>query len=138
MSNHLYSTSSSVKRFSVSEDMLLIPSFSIKKLNLSLGKGLVKMSASFLISQDLSKGSVDPTLFIRRNGNDLLLKYGFESCDPVDTPIVEKSKLDEDKEGKAIDPSHYRVFADADHAGCQDTRRSTPGSFQFLRERLIC
>nr|GEU61458.1 uncharacterized mitochondrial protein AtMg00810-like [Tanacetum cinerariifolium] len=37
-----------------------------------------------------------------------LKKYGFESCDPVDTPMVEKSKLDEDKEGKAIDPSHYR------------------------------
>nr|GFC57987.1 integrase, catalytic region, zinc finger, CCHC-type, peptidase aspartic, catalytic [Tanacetum cinerariifolium] len=34
-------------------------------------------------------------------------KYGFESCDQVDTPMVEKSKLDEDKEGKAIDPSHY-------------------------------
>ncbi|GKG65493.1 hypothetical protein Tco_0675342, partial [Tanacetum coccineum] len=26
------------------------------------------------------------------------------SCDPVDTPMVEKSKLDEDKEGKAVDP----------------------------------
>ncbi|GKF61762.1 hypothetical protein Tco_0181816 [Tanacetum coccineum] len=37
-----------------------------------------------------------------------LKKYGFDSCDPVDTPIVEKSKLDEDKEGKAVDPSHYR------------------------------
>nr|GEX67316.1 RNA-directed DNA polymerase, eukaryota, reverse transcriptase zinc-binding domain protein [Tanacetum cinerariifolium] len=45
-SNHLYSSSFSVRRFSVSEDMLLIHSFSIKKLNLSLGKGLVKMSAS--------------------------------------------------------------------------------------------
>nr|GEZ41103.1 copia protein [Tanacetum cinerariifolium] len=63
-----------------------------------------------------------------------LKKYGFESCDPVDTPMVEKSKLDEDKEGKAVDPSHYR---DADHAGCQDTRRSTSGCVQFLRERLI-
>nr|GEY65199.1 retrovirus-related Pol polyprotein from transposon TNT 1-94 [Tanacetum cinerariifolium] len=64
--------------------------------------------------------------------------------------MVEKSKLDEDKEGKAVDPSHYRgsayqkdssvaltAFADADHAGCQDTRRSTSGSVQFLRERLI-
>nr|GFA52827.1 retrovirus-related Pol polyprotein from transposon TNT 1-94 [Tanacetum cinerariifolium] len=131
------------------------------------------MLSSFLLSQDFSKGSVDPTLFIRRNGNDLLLvqiyvddiifaastlelcdllanlmcskfkmsmmgkisfflglqisqnprgifinqskyaleslkKYGFESCDPVDTPMVEKSKLDEDREGKAVDPSHYR------------------------------
>nr|GEY18667.1 retrovirus-related Pol polyprotein from transposon TNT 1-94 [Tanacetum cinerariifolium] len=113
------------------------------------------MLSSFLISQDFSKGSVDRTLFIRRNGNDLLLKYGFESCDPVDTPMVEKSKLDEDKEWKAVDPSHYHVkrifrylrrtvhrglwyskdssvalttFADVDHAGCQDTHRSTSGS----------
>ncbi|GJY96573.1 hypothetical protein Tco_0513483 [Tanacetum coccineum] len=70
----------------------------------------------------------------------------------MDTPMVEKSKLDEDKEGKAVDPSHYRgmigtllyliasrpdlQFAicmcarsvDADHAGCQDTRRSTSGT----------
>nr|GFA07446.1 retrovirus-related Pol polyprotein from transposon TNT 1-94 [Tanacetum cinerariifolium] len=131
------------------------------------------MLLSFLLSQDFSKGSVDPTLFIRRKGNDLLLvqiyvddiifaastlelcdlcanlmcskfkmsmmgkilfflglqisqnpkgifinqskyaleslkKYGFESCDPVDTPMVEKSKLDEDREWKAMDPSHYR------------------------------
>nr|GEX11610.1 retrovirus-related Pol polyprotein from transposon TNT 1-94 [Tanacetum cinerariifolium] len=64
-------------------------------------------------------------------------KYSFESCDQVDTPMVEKSKLDEDKEGKVVDLSHYRAFADADHAGCQDTRRSTPGSLQFLRDRLI-
>nr|GEX17473.1 hypothetical protein [Tanacetum cinerariifolium] len=64
--------------------------------------------SSFMISQDFSKGSVDLTLFICRNDNDLFLKYGFESCDPVDTPMVEKSILDEDKEGKAVDPSHCR------------------------------
>ncbi|GJY14988.1 putative ribonuclease H-like domain-containing protein [Tanacetum coccineum] len=120
------------------------------------------MLSSFLISQDFSKGSVDPTLFIRREGKELLLvqiyvddiifaastpelcdlfakimcskfkmsmmgkisfflglqisqsprgifinqskyaleslkKYSFDSCDPVDTPMVEKSKLDKDK-----------------------------------------
>nr|GEW64558.1 retrovirus-related Pol polyprotein from transposon TNT 1-94 [Tanacetum cinerariifolium] len=32
-----------------------------------------------------------------------LKRYSFESFDPVDTPMVEKSKLDEDKEWKAID-----------------------------------
>ncbi|GJX80638.1 retrovirus-related pol polyprotein from transposon TNT 1-94 [Tanacetum coccineum] len=224
------------------------------------------MLSSFFISHDFSKGSVDPILFIHRDGKELLLvqiyvddiifaastpelcdlfskimcskfkmsmmgkisfflglqisqsprgifinqskyaleslkKYGFDSCDPVDTPMVEKSKLDEDKEGKAVDPSHYRgmigtllyliasrpdlqfaicmcaryqarptekhlnavkrifrylkgtvnqglwylkdslialtAFADADHAGCQDTRRSTSGSMQFLGDRLI-
>ncbi|GJY26955.1 retrovirus-related pol polyprotein from transposon TNT 1-94 [Tanacetum coccineum] len=153
------------------------------------------MLSSFLISQDFSKGSVDPTLFTRKEGKELLLisqsprgifinqskyalkslkKYGFASCDLVDTPMVEKSKLDEDKEGEAIDPSHYRgsayrkalkcgkrifrylkgtvnrglwylkdssialtTFADADHAGCQDTRRSTSGSMQFLGDRLV-
>nr|GFC98600.1 hypothetical protein [Tanacetum cinerariifolium] len=31
------------------------------------------MLSSFLLSQDFSKGSVDSTLFIRKNGNDLLL-----------------------------------------------------------------
>ncbi|GJR14420.1 uncharacterized mitochondrial protein-like protein [Tanacetum coccineum] len=31
-----------------------------------------------------------------------------ESSDPVDTPMVEKSKLDEDTQGKAVDPTHYR------------------------------
>ncbi|GKC34646.1 hypothetical protein Tco_1047030 [Tanacetum coccineum] len=30
------------------------------------------------------------------------------SCDPVDTPMVEKSKLDKDTQGKAVDPTHYR------------------------------
>ncbi|GJU31001.1 retrovirus-related pol polyprotein from transposon TNT 1-94, partial [Tanacetum coccineum] len=32
----------------------------------------------------------------------------WESCDPVDTPMVEKSKLDEDTQGKAVYPTHYR------------------------------
>ncbi|GKG06565.1 hypothetical protein Tco_0329534, partial [Tanacetum coccineum] len=36
-----------------------------------------------------------------------LKKYSFDSCDPVDTLMVEKSKIDEDKKGKAVDPSHY-------------------------------
>ncbi|GJX72226.1 retrovirus-related pol polyprotein from transposon TNT 1-94 [Tanacetum coccineum] len=52
----------------------------------------------------------------------------------------EKSKLDEDSQGKAIDPTHYRgVLAPlyADHTGCQDTRRSTSGSMQLLGDKLV-
>nr|GEV90985.1 Gag-Pol polyprotein [Tanacetum cinerariifolium] len=80
------------------------------------------MLSSLLVSQDFSKCSVDPTLFICRKGNDLLLskyaietlkKYNIESYDPVDTPMVEKSKLDEDKEGKAVDLSHYSAGSES-------------------------
>nr|GEU63787.1 uncharacterized mitochondrial protein AtMg00810-like [Tanacetum cinerariifolium] len=31
----------------------------------------------------------------------------------------------------------YMAYADADHAGCQDTRRSTSGSAQFLGDKLV-
>ncbi|GKG32438.1 copia protein, partial [Tanacetum coccineum] len=68
--------------------------------------------------------------------------------------MVEKSKLDEDPQGKAVDPIHYRdmvgtlmyltasrpdlTFAVyADHAGCQDTRQSTSGGMQLLGDRLV-
>ncbi|GJU19795.1 hypothetical protein Tco_1153137 [Tanacetum coccineum] len=50
---------------------------------------------------------------------------------PVDTPMVEKSKLDEDKERKAVDdPSHYR---DADKAGLSNTRRIHTEQSEFAR-----
>ncbi|GJU23808.1 retrovirus-related pol polyprotein from transposon TNT 1-94 [Tanacetum coccineum] len=55
-------------------------------------------------------------------------------------------KLNEDqrRENCKIIPVHISVdssivltaFADADHAGCQDTRRSTSGSIQLLGDRL--
>ncbi|GKA76192.1 retrovirus-related pol polyprotein from transposon TNT 1-94 [Tanacetum coccineum] len=129
------------------------------------------------------------------------LKNLVELAIPVDTPMVEKSKLDEDPQRKAVDPTHYRgkvgtliyftasrpdltfvvcmcaryqakptkkhlhvvkrifkylrgtvnrglwypkdyfiiltAYADADHAGCQDTRRSTSRSMQLLGDRLV-
>nr|GEU37475.1 retrovirus-related Pol polyprotein from transposon TNT 1-94 [Tanacetum cinerariifolium] len=46
MSYHHHSSVSSARHFNIFRDMLLIPSFSIKKLKLSRGKGLVKMPAS--------------------------------------------------------------------------------------------
>ncbi|GJX12474.1 retrovirus-related pol polyprotein from transposon TNT 1-94 [Tanacetum coccineum] len=116
------------------------------------------MLSNFLLSQEFSKGVVDPTLFTRKVGRDILLKYGMLSSDLVDTPMVDKSKLDEDLQGKPVDPTHYRrmigtidmvlwyskdscitltTYADADHTGCQDTRRSTSGSAQFLGDKLI-
>nr|GEV29391.1 retrovirus-related Pol polyprotein from transposon TNT 1-94 [Tanacetum cinerariifolium] len=130
-----------------------------------------------------------------------LKKYGMKSSDPVDTPMVEKSKLDKDPPRKAVDPTHYRgmvctlmylttsrrdltfpvcmcaryqakptkkclhavkiifkylrgivnrgllypkessialtAYADADHPGSQDTRRSASGSMKLLGDRLV-
>ncbi|GKB84908.1 retrovirus-related pol polyprotein from transposon TNT 1-94 [Tanacetum coccineum] len=188
------------------------------------------MLSSFLISQHFSKGAVDPTLFTRQTENDLLLisfflglqisqsprgifinqskyafeivkKYGMLTTNSVDTPLVEKSKLDENLQGKQVDATLYRAmigslmyltssrpdlihavclcaryqakptkkhlqvvkrifhylkgtinmglwyskdtgmsltaYADADHAGCQDTRRSASGSTRFLGDKLV-
>ncbi|GJV88361.1 hypothetical protein Tco_1532299 [Tanacetum coccineum] len=87
------------------------------------------------------------------------VKYGIDFSDPVDTPIIELY-LDEDLLGILIDQTRFRgmvgslmyliasrrtmdnyitltAYADADHAGCQDSRRSTSGSAQFLRDRQV-
>ncbi|GJW15653.1 hypothetical protein Tco_0019786 [Tanacetum coccineum] len=58
-------------------------------------------------------------------------------CQNVELLPCKKSTLDEDKEGKFVDSITHRAFADADHAGCQDTRRSTSGSIQLLGDRLV-
>nr|GEW42974.1 hypothetical protein [Tanacetum cinerariifolium] len=130
----------------------------------------------FLLSQRFSKGTIDPTLFISIKGKDIFLishsprgiflnqskytleslkKYIMESCDLVDTLMVEKSRLGEDTHGKAIDLTHYRgmvgtlmyltssrpnlepSIGDADHAGCQDTKCSTSENMQLLGDRLV-
>nr|GEZ78827.1 retrovirus-related Pol polyprotein from transposon TNT 1-94 [Tanacetum cinerariifolium] len=108
--------------------------------------------SSFLPYQGFSKGTSPRGIFLNQSIYSLesLKKYDIESCDPMDTPMVEKSKLDEDTHGKAVDPTHYRgmvgtlmyltfsrpdlglwyskdsaialtAFANADHAGCQNT-----------------
>ncbi|GJR79531.1 retrovirus-related pol polyprotein from transposon TNT 1-94 [Tanacetum coccineum] len=93
------------------------------------------MLSSFLISQHFSKGAVDPTLFTRKAGNDTLLvqiyvddiilastnttmcnefanlmttKFKMSMMgDSVDTPMVEKNKLDEDIQGTPVDTTLY-------------------------------
>nr|GEW45189.1 uncharacterized mitochondrial protein AtMg00810-like [Tanacetum cinerariifolium] len=132
---------------------------------------------------------------------EIVKKYGMLSSDSVDIPLVKKSKLDEDLQGKPVDATLYRgmigslmyltssrpdltyavclcaryqakptekhlnavkrvfrylrgtinmglwyskdtgmsltTYTDAHHVGCQDTRRSTSGSAQFLRDKLV-
>ncbi|GJW45484.1 retrovirus-related pol polyprotein from transposon TNT 1-94 [Tanacetum coccineum] len=37
----------------------------------------------------------------------IIKKYGMKTSNPVDTPMVEKSKLDADPQGKKVDPTRY-------------------------------
>ncbi|GJV58173.1 retrovirus-related pol polyprotein from transposon TNT 1-94 [Tanacetum coccineum] len=197
------------------------------------------MLSSFLISQHFSKGVVDPTLFTRHAGNDILLVQIYVDdiifastntamCDEVANQMTTKFKMSmmgqmsfflglqisqsprgifinqsnyASEIGKPVDATLYRgmigsliyltasrpdlnydvylcaryqakptekhlqvvkrifrylngtiniglwyskdtdmsltAYVDADHAGCQDTRRSTSGSAQFLGDKLV-
>nr|GEY75740.1 retrovirus-related Pol polyprotein from transposon TNT 1-94 [Tanacetum cinerariifolium] len=70
----------------------------------------------FLLDNNFSKGAVDPTLFTRKTSKHILLVQIY-----VDDIIFSSTDL------KAY----------VDHVGCQDTRRSTSGSAQFLGDKLI-
>ncbi|GJX15967.1 retrovirus-related pol polyprotein from transposon TNT 1-94 [Tanacetum coccineum] len=95
-------------------------------------------------------------IFINQSkyASKIVKKYGLHSTDSIDTPMIENNKLDEDLQGKQVDATLYRgmigslmyltdtdmsltAYADADHVGCQDTRRSTSGSTQFLGDKLV-
>ncbi|GJV35860.1 hypothetical protein Tco_1408337 [Tanacetum coccineum] len=102
-------------------------------------------------------------IFINQSkyANEILKKLDLHKSDPVDTPMVEQTKLDEDPSGTPAHKAVKRVFwylqgtinmglwypkdtamaltayIDADHAGCQDTLKSTSGSAQFLGDKLV-
>ncbi|GKA85738.1 integrase, catalytic region, zinc finger, CCHC-type containing protein [Tanacetum coccineum] len=121
-----------------------------------------------------SKNMTNPRgIFINQSkyANEILKNFDLHKSDPVDTPMVERTKLDEDLsvcmcaryQSKPTKKHLYAVkrvfryiqgtinmglwypkdsamaltaYADADHACCQDTRRSTSGSSQFLGDKL--
>ncbi|GJY11010.1 retrovirus-related pol polyprotein from transposon TNT 1-94 [Tanacetum coccineum] len=81
---------------------------------------------------------------LSKYASEIVKKYGMLTSDYVVTPIVEKSKLDEDIQGTLIDATLYRGKAyrkalkcDSDHAGCQDTKCGTSGSAQFLGDKHV-
>nr|GEU50143.1 retrovirus-related Pol polyprotein from transposon TNT 1-94 [Tanacetum cinerariifolium] len=65
--------------------------------------------STFLLHNHFFKGTIDPTLFIRRFHDHILVDSGFE----------------------------LTGFSDADYAGCKDTFKSTSGGAQFLGEKLV-
>ncbi|GJX93663.1 retrovirus-related pol polyprotein from transposon TNT 1-94 [Tanacetum coccineum] len=134
------------------------------------------MLSSFLISQHFSKGAVDPTLFTRKAGNDLLvgtpvdatlyrgmigslmyltssrpdLIYAVCLCaryqaNPTEKHLNAVKRIFQYLKGTInMGLWYYKdtgmsltAYSNADHAGCQDTRRSTSGSAQFFGDKLV-
>ncbi|GJV46803.1 retrovirus-related pol polyprotein from transposon TNT 1-94 [Tanacetum coccineum] len=97
------------------------------------------MLSSFLISQRFSKGEVDPTLFTQQAGNDLLLAKPTEKHLQAVKQIFRylKGTINMGLWYSKDTGMSLTAYADADHAGCQDTRRSTSGSAQFLGDKLV-
>ncbi|GJU00275.1 retrovirus-related pol polyprotein from transposon TNT 1-94 [Tanacetum coccineum] len=121
---------------------------------------------SFFLGLQISQNPRGIFINQSKYANEILKKFDLHKSDPVDSPMVEQTKLNEDLSGIPIDQTQYRTmigslmyltartinmglwypkdtamaltaYADADHAGCQDTRRSTSGSAQFLGDKLV-
>nr|GEU69115.1 retrovirus-related Pol polyprotein from transposon TNT 1-94 [Tanacetum cinerariifolium] len=96
---------------------------------------------NFLLSQEFSKGTVDPILFIIRQGKDILLYQ----AKPIENHLHVVKRIFKYLRGTVNMGLWYPKdssialtdYADADHVGCQDTRRSTSGNMQLLGERLV-
>nr|GEV13555.1 hypothetical protein [Tanacetum cinerariifolium] len=78
--------------------------------------------STFLLQNHFFKGTIDPTLSIRRFDDDTLVsnylleilkKYGMETCDLVGTPMEIKDKLDLDQNGTLVDATKYRSMIGA-------------------------
>ncbi|GJX93470.1 retrovirus-related pol polyprotein from transposon TNT 1-94 [Tanacetum coccineum] len=166
-------------------------------LNFNVNEGQMSFFLGLQVSQNPRGIFINQSKFAL----EILKKFGMDSCDPVDTPMVDRLKLDEDPLGIPVDQTRFRsmvgslmyltasrpdlvfavcmcaryqasptkkhlealkrvfrylrgtinwglwypkdtamaltAYADADHAGCQDTRRSTSGSAQFLGDKLV-
>ncbi|GKB51150.1 retrovirus-related pol polyprotein from transposon TNT 1-94 [Tanacetum coccineum] len=63
---------------------------------------------SFFLGLQISQSPRGIFLNQSKYALEIIKKYEIESSDPVDTPMVEKSKLDADPQGKEVDPTHYR------------------------------
>ncbi|GJU26747.1 retrovirus-related pol polyprotein from transposon TNT 1-94 [Tanacetum coccineum] len=154
---------------------------------------------SFFLGLQISQNPRGIFINQSKYANEILKKFDLHKSDPVDTPMVERTKLDEDLSGIPVDQTQYRsmigslmyltasrpdlvfavcicaryqskptkkhleavkrvfrylqgtinmglwypkdtamaltAYADADHAGCQDTQRSTSGSPQSLGDK---
>ncbi|GJS47569.1 retrovirus-related pol polyprotein from transposon TNT 1-94 [Tanacetum coccineum] len=95
---------------------------------------------SFFLGLQISQNPRGIFINQSKYANEILKKFDLHKSDPVDTPMVERTKLDEDLSGIPVDQTQYRSMIGSLMyltASCQDTRRSTSGSAQFLGDKLV-
>ncbi|GKC88990.1 hypothetical protein Tco_1149639, partial [Tanacetum coccineum] len=74
-------------------------------------------------------------IFINQSkyANEILKKFDLHKSDPVDTPMVERTKLDEDLSGTPVDQTKYRSMI----GPLKSTLRQLNGSFGISKEPSI-
>ncbi|GJU02874.1 retrovirus-related pol polyprotein from transposon TNT 1-94 [Tanacetum coccineum] len=108
--------------------------------------------SNFLMSKVFTKGTIDPTLFTIRYGEDILLVqiyfddiiFGYQAI-PTEKHLKEVKGIFRYLRGTINmglwypNDSGFEItaFSDVNHAGCIDTRKSTYGGIQFLGDKLV-
>nr|GEV98384.1 hypothetical protein [Tanacetum cinerariifolium] len=94
----------------------------------------------FLLQNHFFKGTIDPTLFIRRFHDDILV------AKPIEKHLKEVKRIFHYLRGTINTGLWYTKdssfeltgFSDADYAGCKDTFKSTSGGAQFSAIAISC
>ncbi|GJV88003.1 retrotransposon protein, putative, unclassified [Tanacetum coccineum] len=96
--------------------------------------------SNFLMSKGFTKGTIDPTLFIIRYGEDILLvqiyinDIIFRTSDPL---IHNRGTINMGLWYPKDSGFELTAFSDVGHAICIDTRKSTFRGIQFLGDKLV-
>ncbi|GJU26245.1 retrovirus-related pol polyprotein from transposon TNT 1-94 [Tanacetum coccineum] len=90
-----------------------------------------KAGNHFLPGLQVSQNPIGIFINQSKYAQEILKKFGFDTCTPIDTPMAERPDLDEDKGGKLIDPTRFCGM------GVMHKEISTLGSAQFLGHRLV-
>ncbi|GJX35579.1 putative ribonuclease H-like domain-containing protein [Tanacetum coccineum] len=98
--------------------------------------------STFLLKSGYRRGTIDKTLFIKKDKNDIMLdkyvaeilkKFDFASVKTASTPIETQKPLIKDEEAA----DSMLVLGFSDYARANLDRKSTIGGCQFLGRRLI-
>ncbi|GJY01336.1 retrovirus-related pol polyprotein from transposon TNT 1-94 [Tanacetum coccineum] len=138
-------------------EVVRIPDFSKRFANLMKNNFEMSMMGKLKFFLGLQVHQSPRGIFISQSQYviKLLKKHEMDECDSMSTPMA-TARLDVDLQGTPTDQTKYcsmigglmhltasrpdiafATFVYADHAGCNNDRKSTSGGLQFLGEKLV-